>query len=71
MQETILVIDDDDTMHIILKKMLSDEFSLLQAKDAQEGIDILSKNQVDLIMTDIHMPGLSGLEFLESTNVRC
>jgi CheY-like chemotaxis protein len=66
MQETILVIDDDDTMHIILKKMLGDEFALLQAKDAQEGIDILSKNQVDLIMTDIHMPGLSGLEFLES-----
>jgi CheY-like chemotaxis protein len=66
MKETILVIDDDDTMHIILEKMLGDEFSLLQAEDAQEGIDILAKSQVDLIMTDIHMPGLSGLEFLES-----
>ncbi|MDZ7658908.1 response regulator [Fodinibius sp.] len=66
MKETILVIDDDDSMHIVLKKMLSDEFALLQARNAQEGIDTLSKNQVDLIMTDIHMPGLSGLEFLES-----
>jgi len=66
MKETILVIDDDDPIHIILEKMLGDEFSLLQAKDAQEGIDTLSKNQVDLIITDIHMPGLSGLEFLES-----
>jgi CheY-like chemotaxis protein len=66
MKETILVIDDDDTIHIILEKMLGSEFSLLQAKDAQEGIDTLSQNRVDLIMTDIHMPGLSGLEFLES-----
>jgi CheY-like chemotaxis protein len=66
MDETILVIDDNETLHIILRKLLGDEFSLLQAKTAQQGINILSKSQVDLIMTDIHMPGLSGLEFLES-----
>lgn len=66
MNETILIIDDDESMHLILKNILDDEFSLLQARDAQEGIDILSEKQVDLILSDIHMPGLSGLEFLES-----
>lgn len=67
--KTILIIDDDDTMHVILEKILGDEFSLLLAKNAQEGIDELSKNRIDLIMTDIHMPGMSGLEFLESLMV--
>lgn len=66
MNETILIIDDDESMHLILKNMLEDEFSLLQARNAQEGIDILSEEPVDLILSDIHMPGLSGLEFLES-----
>lgn len=66
MNETILIIDDDESMHIILKRMLQDEFSLLQANNAQEGIDILSAKPVDLVLSDIHMPGLSGLEFLES-----
>ena len=65
MNETILIIDDDEMTHVILKKMLS-EFSLLQAKDAQQGIDLISEKQVDLILSDIHMPGLTGLEFLES-----
>jgi len=67
--KTILIIDDDDTMHIILDKILGEEFSLLRAENAQEGIDELSKSRIDLIMTDIHMPGMSGLEFLESLMV--
>lgn len=66
MDYTILIIDDDEPMHIISKKMLGDEFNLIHAKNAQEGIDVLSEKAVNLIMSDIHMPGISGLEFLES-----
>ncbi|MDZ7693488.1 MAG: response regulator [Balneolaceae bacterium] len=66
MDYTILIIDDDEPMHIISKNLLGDEFNLIHAKNAQEGIDVLSENAVNLIMSDIHMPGISGLEFLES-----
>jgi len=66
MDEKILIIDDDEPMHFILENLLGDEYDLLNAKNAQRGIDILAKKPVDLILCDIHMPGISGLEFLES-----
>ena len=65
----ILVVDDDEHTHVIIKSILKDEFELIHAKDGQEAIDILSKEPVNLILTDIHMPGISGLEFLQSLMV--
>lgn len=66
MNYKILVIDDDEPMHILTKNLLGKEFELVHARNAQEGIDILSEESVNLILSDIHMPGISGLEFLES-----
>jgi|AntRauTorcE11897_2_1112592.scaffolds.fasta_scaffold01563_2 CheY-like chemotaxis protein len=66
MSYKILVIDDDEPIHYMIKNLLKDEFSVLNAHNVQEAIDILSEKQVNLILSDIHMPGISGLEFLES-----
>ncbi len=63
---TILVIDDDEPIHFMAKNLLAKEFKLLHARDGQQAINILSENTVNLILSDIHMPGLSGLELLES-----
>lgn len=62
----VLVIDDDDPIHFMTKSLLGTEFDLIHAKNAQEAINILSNTQVNLILSDIHMPGLTGLELLES-----
>ena len=62
----ILVIDDDDPIHFLEKGLLGREYNLFNAKNAQEAIDILTTTQINLIISDIHMPGLSGLELLES-----
>ncbi len=66
MNYKILVIDDDEPIHFIVRNILKDEFTVLNAQNVQEAIDILSETQVNLILSDIHMPGISGLEFLES-----
>lgn len=66
MTYTILVIDDDEPIHIMAKSLLGKEFSLLHARNSQEAINILSESAVNLILSDIHMPGISGLELLES-----
>lgn len=66
MKYTVLVIDDDEPIHFMTKNLLGSEFNLVHAKNAQEAIDILSNTKINLILSDIHMPGLTGLELLES-----
>lgn len=66
MNYKILVIDDDEPMHVITKSILRKEFDTEHARNAQQAIDLLSVKKFNLILSDIHMPGLSGLEFLES-----
>ena len=66
MDYTILVIDDDEAIHYIAKGLLGKEYKLEHAKDAQHAINILAHKKINLILSDIHMPGLSGLELLKS-----
>jgi len=61
----ILVIDDDLIIHESLKKTLSREgFRVCSAMSAAEGLDQLSTASFDLVITDLMMPEIDGLEFL-------
>ncbi len=66
MKYTILIIDDDRAMHVLMKGILAKDFELVYANDAQEGINKIAETQVDMIISDIHMPGIDGIAFLES-----
>jgi len=66
MKYKILIIDDDEPIHYIIKNLLGKEYQLYHARNAQEAIDILSETRINLIVSDIHMPGLTGLQLLES-----
>jgi two-component system response regulator PilR (NtrC family) len=62
----ILVIDDELSMREFLKILLEKEgYSAITASDADAAIELLEGNDFDLIISDIKMPGISGLDFLE------
>ncbi|MCX6825833.1 MAG: sigma-54 dependent transcriptional regulator, partial [candidate division Zixibacteria bacterium] len=61
----ILVIDDDPKVIWILSEALSSSFEFVSAGDGAEGIQMVSTEKPNLILLDIKMPGMSGLEVLE------
>lgn len=64
----ILVIDDDPKVSWILTEGLSSKFNFVSARDGIEGIQMVSTEKPDLILLDIKMAGMSGLEVLEKLN---
>jgi diguanylate cyclase (GGDEF)-like protein/PAS domain S-box-containing protein len=63
---TVLLVDDDDDMLILIERALSqDGYNILTANDAGEGFEVLSKNRVDVVISDHEMPGMTGVEFLQ------
>jgi CheY-like chemotaxis protein len=66
MSKRILTVDDSKVMRMMIKNALKDSgFEILEASCGQEGIESAAKNQPDLIILDITMPDLNGIEVLE------
>ncbi len=62
----ILIADDEKSMRDFLKILLNKEgHQVTTAKDAKEALDAVKSAPFDLVITDIRMPGMSGLELLE------
>ncbi len=65
MAKTILVIDDDPELHELITFALDREgYQVLNARDAFEGLDAIEKHPVDLVLLDVMMPKMDGLEML-------
>ena len=62
---TILVVDDDPGLRESFRLILEDEFEVLDVPDGQQALDIVRSCQVDLVLLDIRLPGMDGLEVLE------
>jgi len=67
----ILLVDDDSFMQRLLETVLVDLGfkQIVKAEDGQQALGILKNNHVDLLLTDIQMPNMNGLELLKQ--VRC
>jgi CheY-like chemotaxis protein len=65
-QLTILIVDDDKTTSSILKHMLSPYAeSIFNAKDGVEGLEYYRIYRPDIILSDVNMPRMNGLEMVE------
>jgi DNA-binding NtrC family response regulator len=63
----ILIVEDEAKMRRLLELNLGDDgFTTLSAEDAETGLKLLRENPVDLVLTDLKLPGMNGLEFLHS-----
>jgi two-component system chemotaxis response regulator CheY len=61
----VLTVDDSRTILAMLHHTLSNAgFDVLQAEDGQKGLDVLAREAVDVVITDINMPVMDGIEFI-------
>ena len=74
MGKTVLIVDDSGTMRKIVTRCLRqaglDFGDILEAGDGLEALQVLEGNKVDIILSDINMLNMTGLEFLkEKTSI--
>ncbi len=68
---TILVVDDEKNIRTLYKQELEKEgYSVLVAEDAERGMEILDREKIDLVILDIRMPGIHGIDALEKMIVK-
>src|SRR5580698_5091862 len=64
---TILIVEDEAKMRRLLELNLGEDgFDTRSAADAEAGLDLLQHEPVDLVLTDLKLPGMGGLEFLHA-----
>jgi two-component system NtrC family response regulator len=69
-KQRILVVDDDESLRRVTQVQLEEEgYTVATAANAEEALAFLSENSVDLVITDLRMPGLSGVDLLKEIRV--
>lgn len=62
---TILIVDDEDHFRESLSEVLGEEFHVLTASNVRDGLALIDEGPVSLILLDLQMPGLTGIDLLE------
>lgn len=72
MEVRILVVDDEPDMTILLRRILSSEqsYRVTATSDPREALDLISKQSYHVIITDLKMPNVDGLQILEAAKAK-
>ena len=62
----VLVVDDNDSLRNFISSLLKDEYRVLLAADGQEALDVATRQLPDLVVCDVMMPVMDGLEFCQA-----
>jgi two-component system NtrC family response regulator len=63
--ETILIVDDEKNYLLVLETLLVDAgYEVVTVDSASKALELISSHELDLVITDMRMPGLDGMEFL-------
>ena len=67
MPATILLVDDDIATRVSLRFALEDfGYNVIDASEGHQGLQCYRRSSVDIVITDIHMPGMDGLEMIQA-----
>jgi DNA-binding response OmpR family regulator len=64
-KKNILVVDDEQHVRILLKRILEEEYDVTLAENGRDALDKFKRKKPDLIISDIKMPEIDGLQLLE------
>jgi two-component system NtrC family response regulator len=69
--ETILIVDDEKNYPLILSAILEEEgFETFTANSGRDALEILASTDIDLVLTDMKMPSMDGIELLEKIKAK-
>ena len=62
--KTVLIVDDDEGMRDLMASLLKRDFRVLRVATGEAALAVLNKDEVDLVLLDVHLPGITGFEVL-------
>jgi two-component system, NtrC family, response regulator AtoC len=65
MQPTILIVDDEKHTRDGLRRLLDDEYDTYVAEDVRGALDVLEREQIDVLLTDLRLAGDDGMQLIE------
>jgi len=69
-KRTLLIVDDEPNVLLALSRILSEEgYRILTAASAYEGLELLARNDIQVVLSDQRMPQMSGAEFMGRVKV--
>jgi DNA-binding NtrC family response regulator len=70
-KQVILIVDDEEGLRDGLSKLLEGEgYAVVAAETGEEALQILQQSHIDLVLTDMRMPGMDGIELLKKIRER-
>lgn len=69
--QKILLVDDEASIQIVYREEFEDEgYEVISAMDGEEGLQKFEQENPDIVILDIHMPGMNGIEVLRQMKMQ-